>query len=60
MLERPARERQIANRASGEDFEHLLDLRPAEQPIDADVTRQPRRWASPCLCQASAASRVSR
>ena len=36
-------ERQVANRAAGEDLEHLLDLRPAEQPIDADVARHPRR-----------------
>jgi hypothetical protein len=43
VIERPAGERQVAHAAPGEDREHLVDLGAAEQAIDADLLRHPRR-----------------
>jgi hypothetical protein len=43
VVERAPRERQVLDRAARQDREHLLDLGPAEQPIDADLAADPRR-----------------
>ena len=46
MTERLAREGQVLNLAAGEDLENLIDLRPAEQTIDAESRARPSPTAS--------------